>query len=70
MSSEFYTGWLTHLGEPLAKTDCGTVAAALERLLDLNASVVLYYVVKQSSGFISMQHNWVQFWSTGINLFG
>ncbi|CAM6096522.1 unnamed protein product [Calypogeia fissa] len=42
MSSEFYTGWLTHWGEPLAKTDPGTVSAALERLLDLNASVVLY----------------------------
>ncbi|OAE20031.1 hypothetical protein AXG93_2584s1150 [Marchantia polymorpha subsp. ruderalis] len=42
LSSEFYTGWLTHWGEQLAQTDPEYTAAALDRILYLNASVVLY----------------------------
>ena len=39
---EFYTGWLTHWGEKLAQTDAKSTAEALDDILRLNASVVLY----------------------------
>lgn len=39
---EFYTGWLSHWGERLAHTDAQTTAKALDAVLQLNASVVLY----------------------------
>ncbi|XP_031489173.1 beta-galactosidase 17 isoform X1 [Nymphaea colorata] len=42
LSSEFYTGWLTHWGEKMAKTDAKWTAAALDNILSRNASVVLY----------------------------
>ncbi|XP_021716454.1 beta-galactosidase 17-like isoform X1 [Chenopodium quinoa] len=42
LSSEFYTGWLTHWGEKLAKTDADFTAAELEKILLRNGSVVLY----------------------------
>lgn len=40
--SEFYTGWLTHWGEEIAKTGADFTAAALEKILQKNGSVVLY----------------------------
>ncbi|XP_039116175.1 beta-galactosidase 8 isoform X1 [Dioscorea cayenensis subsp. rotundata] len=40
--AEFYTGWLTHWGERIAETDANFTAAALEKILSLNASAVLY----------------------------
>ncbi|XP_024391884.1 beta-galactosidase 17 isoform X2 [Physcomitrium patens] len=43
-SAEFYTGWLTHWGERLAQTDAKSTAVALDDILRLNASVVLYMV--------------------------
>ncbi|KAF1859382.1 hypothetical protein Lal_00009966 [Lupinus albus] len=42
LSAEFYTGWLTHWGEKNAKTDAGSVAAALDVILKKNGSAVLY----------------------------
>ncbi|CAN6441788.1 unnamed protein product [Victoria cruziana] len=42
LSSEFYTGWLTHWGERIAKTDAHWTAAALDNILSKNASAVLY----------------------------
>lgn len=39
---EFYTGWLTHWGEKIARTDADFTAAALEKILSRNGSVVLY----------------------------
>ncbi|CAL5327885.1 unnamed protein product [Camellia sinensis] len=39
---EFYTGWLTHWGENIAKTDADFTAAALEKILSKNGSAVLY----------------------------
>ncbi|KNA18029.1 hypothetical protein SOVF_074550 [Spinacia oleracea] len=42
LSSEFYTGWLTHWGEKIAKTDADFTAAELEKILSRNGSVVLY----------------------------
>lgn len=39
---EFYTGWLTHWGEKIAKTDADFTASALERILERNGSAVLY----------------------------
>lgn len=42
LSSEFYTGWLTHWGEKNAKTDADSTAAALEEILRKNGSAVLY----------------------------
>ncbi|XP_022715153.1 beta-galactosidase 17-like isoform X2 [Durio zibethinus] len=42
LSSEFYTGWLTHWGEKMARTDADFTAAALEKILSQNGSVVLY----------------------------
>ncbi|KAI8529665.1 hypothetical protein RHMOL_Rhmol12G0242200 [Rhododendron molle] len=39
---EFYTGWLTHWGEKIAKTDADFTAAALEKILSRNGSAVLY----------------------------
>ncbi|KAG0494244.1 hypothetical protein HPP92_005238, partial [Vanilla planifolia] len=42
LSAEFYTGWLTHWGEPNVRTDANLAAASLEKILSLNASAVLY----------------------------
>ncbi|XP_042377271.1 beta-galactosidase 8-like isoform X2 [Zingiber officinale] len=42
LSAEFYTGWLTHWGEKIAETDANYTAAALEKILSRNGSVVLY----------------------------
>ncbi|XP_024366649.1 beta-galactosidase 8 isoform X2 [Physcomitrium patens] len=44
LATEFYTGWLSHWGEKLAKTDAKSTAEALDNILRLNASVVLYMV--------------------------
>jgi beta-galactosidase len=44
LSAEFYTGWLSHWGEKLSKTDAKKTAQALDDILRLNASVVLYMV--------------------------
>lgn len=40
--AEFYTGWLTHWTEEITTTDAQQTAAALEKILSLNASAVLY----------------------------
>ncbi|KAK8353256.1 hypothetical protein V6Z12_A05G145400 [Gossypium hirsutum] len=42
LSSEFYTGWLTHWSEKMARTDADFTAAALEKIMLQNGSVVLY----------------------------
>ncbi|OMO70788.1 Glycoside hydrolase, family 35 [Corchorus capsularis] len=42
LSAEFYTGWLTHWGEKIARTDASFTAAALEKIVSRNGSVVLY----------------------------
>ncbi|VFQ70906.1 unnamed protein product [Cuscuta campestris] len=42
LSSEFYTGWLTHWGEKVANTDSDFTASSLENILAGNGSVVLY----------------------------
>ncbi|OEL35585.1 Beta-galactosidase 8 [Dichanthelium oligosanthes] len=42
LSSEFYTGWLTHWGESIATTDATTTAKALKAILCRNGSAVLY----------------------------
>ncbi|XP_057978468.1 beta-galactosidase 17 isoform X2 [Malania oleifera] len=42
LSAEFYTGWLTHWGEEIAKTDANSTAAALKKILSRNGSAVLY----------------------------
>ncbi|KAM0938187.1 putative beta-galactosidase [Dioscorea sansibarensis] len=42
LTTEFYTGWLTHWGESIAMTDANFSAAALQKILSLNASAVLY----------------------------
>ncbi|KAI7728172.1 hypothetical protein M8C21_013188 [Ambrosia artemisiifolia] len=42
LSAEFYTGWLTHWGESIAKTDATSTASALENILSRNGSAVLY----------------------------
>ncbi|OAY79034.1 Beta-galactosidase 8 [Ananas comosus] len=42
LSAEFYTGWLTHWGENIATTDANFTAKALQRILSLNGSAVLY----------------------------
>ncbi|KAF3328367.1 Beta-galactosidase 8 [Carex littledalei] len=42
LSSEFYTGWLTHWGEKLATTDASSTSAALDKILSKNGSAVLY----------------------------
>ncbi|CAH2049148.1 unnamed protein product [Thlaspi arvense] len=39
---EFYTGWLTHWGENIVKTNAASTAAALEKILSRNGSAVLY----------------------------
>jgi hypothetical protein len=45
-NSEFYTGWLTHWGEPsMASTNTSVVAGALDQILALNASVNMYMFV-------------------------
>ncbi|KAK3220499.1 hypothetical protein Dsin_014469 [Dipteronia sinensis] len=40
--SEFYTGWLTHWGEKIAKTDADLTATFLRKILSQNGSAVLY----------------------------
>ncbi|KAF5192757.1 Beta-galactosidase [Thalictrum thalictroides] len=42
LSAEFYTGWLTHWGEKIAKTDAAVAANFLESILSQNGSAVLY----------------------------
>ncbi|XP_065866743.1 beta-galactosidase 17 isoform X2 [Euphorbia lathyris] len=42
LSSEFYTGWLTHWGEKIAHTDADFTASSLEKILSRNGSAVLY----------------------------
>mmetsp|Transcript_26095 Transcript_26095/g.62872 ORF Transcript_26095/g.62872 Transcript_26095/m.62872 type:complete len:567 (-) Transcript_26095:168-1868(-) len=42
MVSEFYTGWLTHWGEPMANTSANDTASHLENILSTNGSVSLY----------------------------
>eukprot|EP01018_Ginkgo_biloba_P020979 Gb_33158 [translate_table: standard] len=42
LSTEFYTGWLTHWGEKAAETDAGKVASELDKILSKNGSAVLY----------------------------
>ncbi|PVH62072.1 hypothetical protein PAHAL_3G198700 [Panicum hallii] len=42
LSSEFYTGWLTHWGESMATTDATSTAKALKTILCHNGSAVLY----------------------------
>lgn len=42
LSTEFYTGWLTHWGESTATTDASSTAEALKRILCCNGSAVLY----------------------------
>ncbi|KAL3511678.1 hypothetical protein ACH5RR_024395 [Cinchona calisaya] len=42
LSAEFYTGWLTHWGEKIASTSATFTADSLEKILSMNASVVLY----------------------------
>ncbi|KAJ1263835.1 hypothetical protein BS78_09G217200 [Paspalum vaginatum] len=42
LSSEFYTGWLTHWGERIATTDATSTAKALRKILCHNGSAVLY----------------------------
>ncbi|GMI82132.1 beta-galactosidase 17 [Hibiscus trionum] len=42
LSSEFYTGWLTHWSEKMARTNPDFTAAALEKIVSRNGSVVLY----------------------------
>lgn len=42
LSSEFYTGWLTHWGERIATTDATSTAKALKTILCHNGSAVLY----------------------------
>ncbi|CAN4098514.1 unnamed protein product [Withania somnifera] len=42
LSTEFYTGWLTHWGEHIANTDATVTSAYLERILSRNGSAVLY----------------------------
>ncbi|CAN0878039.1 Beta-galactosidase 17 [Linum grandiflorum] len=42
LSTEFYTGWLTHWGEKIATTDADFTASSLETILSRNGSAVLY----------------------------
>ncbi|KAJ3669603.1 hypothetical protein LUZ60_011553 [Juncus effusus] len=42
LSTEFYTGWLTHWRENLSTTDAFSTANYLDKILSQNASVVLY----------------------------
>lgn len=42
LSSEFYTGWLTHWGETFAQTDATQAASELDKILSRNGSAVLY----------------------------
>lgn len=42
LSTEFYTGWLTHWGEKIAETDANFTAVALQKILSRNGSAVLY----------------------------
>ncbi|XP_024532429.1 beta-galactosidase 8 [Selaginella moellendorffii] len=54
LSTEFYTGWLTHWGENLATTSPYVAAAELDKLLSANGSVVLYMAHGGSNfGFFS-----------------
>ncbi|KAM7254455.1 hypothetical protein ACFE04_003835 [Oxalis oulophora] len=42
LSSEFYTGWLTHWGEKNAETDADFTAASLEKILSRNGSAMAH----------------------------
>lgn len=42
VNSEFYTGWLDHWGEPHQRRDGNKIAASLDKILQLNASVNMY----------------------------
>ncbi|RVW52021.1 Beta-galactosidase 17 [Vitis vinifera] len=42
LCAEFYTGWLTHWGENIASTGADFTAAALDKILSLKGSAVLY----------------------------
>ncbi|XP_044478764.1 beta-galactosidase 17-like isoform X1 [Mangifera indica] len=42
LSSEFYTGWLTHWGEKMAVTSADSTASYLDKILSKNGSAVLY----------------------------
>ncbi|XP_037572139.2 beta-galactosidase-like [Dermacentor silvarum] len=42
MNSEYYTGWLDHWAEPHSTVSTAAVAAGLDRILSMNASVALY----------------------------
>ncbi|GAB4842544.1 Beta-galactosidase 17 [Ancistrocladus abbreviatus] len=42
LSTEFYTGWLTHWGEKIASTGADFTALELEKILSRNGSAVLY----------------------------
>jgi len=54
LSSEFYTGWLTHWGESMATTDATSTAKSLKTILCRNGSAVLY--VCHWSSFINSLH--------------
>lgn len=54
---EFYTGWLTHWGEKLAQTDAKSTAEALDDILRLNASVVLYVSSSVCFNFVFLNDN-------------
>ncbi|MBA0633795.1 hypothetical protein Godav_024441 [Gossypium davidsonii] len=43
LSSEFYTGWLTHWSEKMARTDADFTAAALEKIMLQNGSVAFEF---------------------------
>ena len=45
MCTEFYTGWLTHWGEPMARTSSKFLASSLDYMLYRNTSVNLYMAV-------------------------
>uniref|UniRef100_A0A6V7QTJ0 beta-galactosidase n=1 Tax=Ananas comosus var. bracteatus TaxID=296719 RepID=A0A6V7QTJ0_ANACO len=51
LSAEFYTGWLTHWGENIATTDANFTAKALQRILSLNGSAVLYVYGSRGTNF-------------------
>ncbi|KAL6851717.1 hypothetical protein ACP4OV_020281 [Aristida adscensionis] len=42
LSSEFYTGWLTHWGESIATTDATSTAKALKRILCHNGLLIMF----------------------------
>lgn len=42
VSTQYYTGWLTHWGETMANTSTSSVATWLEKILEVGGSVSLY----------------------------